>query len=81
MMLKTVPIPGFCFRKNHRLRVQTLTIKVTTPIDRSTFNEIPLRLVGSEMCIRDSSPNLLIKLQTLPLAIFQSMYLVLQKQK
>ena len=41
MMLKTVPMPGFCFRKNHRLRVQTLTIKVTTPIDKSIFNEIP----------------------------------------
>ena len=34
-------MPGFCFKKNHRLKVQTLTIKVTTPIDKSIFNEIP----------------------------------------
>ena len=41
MILKTVPMPGFCFKKNHKDNVQTLTIKVTTPIDKSTFNEIP----------------------------------------
>ena len=41
IMLKTVPMPGFCFKKNHKLRVQTLTIKVTIPIDKSIFNEIP----------------------------------------
>ena len=41
MILKTVPIPGFCFKKNQRHRVQTLTIKVTTPIDKLMFNEIP----------------------------------------
>ena len=40
-MLNNVPIPGFCFRKNHKLRVQTLTIKVTTPIDKLIFKEIP----------------------------------------
>ena len=34
-------LPGFCFKKNHRLKVQTLTIKVTTPIDKSIFNDIP----------------------------------------
>ena len=41
MILKTVPIPGFCFKKNQKLRVQTLTIKVTIPIDRLIFNDIP----------------------------------------
>ena len=41
IMLKIVPMPGFCFRKNHRLKVQRLTIKVTTPIDKSIFNYIP----------------------------------------
>ena len=40
-ILKTVPMPGFCFKKNHRPKVQRLTIKVTTPIDKSIFNEIP----------------------------------------
>ena len=34
-------MPGFCLRKSQRLKVQTLTIKVTTPIDRLIFNEIP----------------------------------------
>ena len=41
IMLNNVPMPGFCFRKNHKLRVQTLTIKVTTPIDKLIFKEIP----------------------------------------
>ena len=41
IILKTVPIPGFCFKKIQKLKVQTLTIKVTTPIDKSIFNEIP----------------------------------------
>ena len=41
IILKTVPMPGFCLKKNHRLSVQTLTIKVTTPIDKLMFNEIP----------------------------------------
>ena len=40
-ILKAVPIPGFCFKKNQRLKVQTLTKKVTTPIDKSIFNDIP----------------------------------------
>ena len=41
MILKTVPMPGFCFKKNHKLSVQTLTIKVTIPIDKFIFNDIP----------------------------------------
>ena len=41
IMLKIVPMPGFCFKKNHSPRVHTLTIKVTTPIDKSIFNDIP----------------------------------------
>ena len=40
-ILKKVPIPGFCFRKNQRLSVQTLTIRVTTPMDKFIFKEIP----------------------------------------
>ena len=41
IILKAVPMPGFCYKKNHNPRVQTLTIKVTTPIDKSTFKDIP----------------------------------------
>ena len=41
IMLKIVPMPGFCLKKNHKLNVQTLTIKVTIPIDKLIFNEIP----------------------------------------
>ena len=39
--LRTVPIPGFWFKKIHKNNTAILKIKVIVPIEKSTFNEIP----------------------------------------
>ena len=39
--LSKVPIPGFWFKNNHKNKTPKLIKKVTVPIEKSTFNEIP----------------------------------------
>ena len=39
--LSIVPIPGFCFKGNQKIKTTKLINKVIVPIDKFTFNEIP----------------------------------------
>ena len=39
--LRIVPIPGFWFKGNQKIKTPMLKNRVIVPIDKSTFNEIP----------------------------------------
>ena len=39
--LRIVPIPGFWFKGNQKIKTPMLKSRVIVPIDKSTFNEIP----------------------------------------
>ena len=40
-ILNSVPRPGFCLRKIHKNKTETLTMKVTRPTDISVLIDIP----------------------------------------